>query len=186
MKSTWTIDYHKGGFGDCSILLGGFVKRHHYSKSLCRGTKYIFAILEGKRIIGVAAFGTPVGRHCQSKYSKTGQPVLELKRLCLIDDTPKNSESWFIGQCLRQLKSTREFDGILSYADPKMNHEGIIYKASNFSYLGRQRTGSTKTIIDGKRISAASAKAKKLNALNQRPKLVYDKPKHIFYYGFKR
>ena len=184
MISTWKIDFHEGGFTGMAEVLGGFVKRNHYSKSLCRGTKFIFAIYDEKKIIGVAAFGTPVGRNCQKKYSQTGKPVLELKRLCLIDNTPKNSESWFIAKCLRELKRMNKFDGILSYADPKRKHKGTIYKASNFVYLGKQRMGSTKTVIEGRRISAASARAKKLNVIGRRPKLVYDKPKHIFYYPF--
>lgn len=186
MKPNWKIDYHEGGFTDCSILLGGFVKANHYSKSLPRGSKFIFAIIEGKKIIGVASFGRPAGRSANSKYSKSGDPVLELTRLCLIDKTPKNSESWFIAKCLRHLKSLNKFDGILSYADPAKKHKGIIYKASNFQYLGTQKQGSTKTVVNGKRLSAAATQVKHMYNAGKSVKLVYDKPKHIFYYGFKR
>lgn len=189
MKPNWIIDFHKGGTGNLpisSIGLASFVIKHHYSKSLPRGTKYVFSIRKGKKIIGVSLFGTPVGRNCQAKYSSTGKLILELKRLCLIDKTPKNSESWFIARCLRLLKKENLFDGILSYADPEQGHQGVIYKASNFNYYGTQSHGSPKYMIGSKRVSPASTGIKKLISSGKKLKMVYDKPKHIFYYPFER
>lgn len=186
MKPDWIVDFHKGGVTGLSPLITGFVKRNHYSKSICRGTKYVFCLHDSKKIIGVAVFGTPVGRNCQAKYSTTGKPLLELKRLCLIDDTPKNSESWFIAKCMKILKSEKQFDGILSYADPAKKHTGIIYKASNFDYLGQQDHGSPKYMIGSKRVSPAGNGIKKLISTGKKLKMVYDKPKHIFYYPFER
>jgi len=71
------------------------------------------------------------------KFADTEKKVLELRRLVLIDDAGKNSESRVIGHCLRTIKKIdKEVEIIVSYADPYYNHNGTIYKASNFEYIG--------------------------------------------------
>jgi len=46
-------------------------------------------------------------------------------------------------------------------ADPNFGHSGIIYKASNFLYLGREQGGGSRDIfIDGVKIHSRSAFAK--------------------------
>lgn len=71
------------------------------------------------------------------KFSDNEKSVLELRRLFLIDSAGKNSESRVIGFCLRYIKKIdKDIKVIVSYADPYHNHTGIIYKASNFEYVG--------------------------------------------------
>ena len=73
----------------------------------------------------------------------------ELRRLCCIDDTPTNTESFFIGKTLRWLKQNTEAEVIISYSDLHQGHEGTIYKASNFINLG-QSPASKVLMVDGK------------------------------------
>ena len=74
-----------------------------------------------------------------------------MNRLCCIDDTPKNTESYFIGKTLRWLKKNTNYRVILSFADPHEGHEGTIYKATNF--LHRGMTDSAKALfVDGERL----------------------------------
>jgi hypothetical protein len=42
---------------------------------------------------------------------------------------------------LRWLKKNTEIKKVISYADSNYNHTGIIYKASNFKYLGMTSGG---------------------------------------------
>ena len=67
----------------------------------------------------------------------------------IIDDTPKNAESFFIGRALKWLRKNSEWKFIVSYADPEQGHQGTIYKASNFKYEGVTSAGSS-LLIDGK------------------------------------
>lgn len=67
--------------------------------------------------------------------------ILELRRLCCIDDTPRNIESYFIGKTLRWLIQNTEVKTIISYADNTYGHTGIIYKASNFKHVGKTPCG---------------------------------------------
>lgn len=120
-----------------------FVEKWHYSKSI-NGvkSKYCFRLLDsnefGAELIGAAVFGEPATRGIDTHYVKgKARSVLELRRLCCIDDTPKNTESYFIGQCLRWLKKNTDYTMIISYSDLTYGHEGTIYKASNFVYSGQ-------------------------------------------------
>ena len=86
----------------------------------------------------------------REKYSP-GSPekCLELVRLCCIDDTPKNAESFFISKTLKWLKIHTDKKVVISYADPTYGHIGIVYKASNFEYIG-ETEARKEYIIDGR------------------------------------
>ena len=75
------------------------------------------------------------------KYSENEEDLIELRRLCCIDDTPKNTESYFIGSTLRWLKKNTKIKRVISYADTTYSHEGTIYKASNFKHVGMTSKG---------------------------------------------
>ena len=74
--------------------------------------------------------------------------LIELRRLCCIDDTPKNTESYFIGRTLRWMKNNTDIKKVISYADKTYNHEGGIY--SNFKHLGM--TQPSKVIVWDKKL----------------------------------
>jgi len=100
-------------------------------------------------MIGAAFFGRMAMAGQWKKYGAVESDVIELRRLCCIDDTPKNTESFFIGAMLRWLKKHTSHKVVVSYADAEYGHTGTIYKASNFKYLGRA-TGAKIIVYDGK------------------------------------
>ena len=80
---------------------------------------------------------------------------LELRRLVCIDDTPKNTESYFIGQSFKLLKRDTDMEVIVSFADQHHGHTGVIYKATNFDYLGETGKGRI-LVVDGKEMHSRS------------------------------
>ena len=119
-------------------------KKFHYKEDHIGGNiERCFALSFVGQIIGGMAFGYP--RH-NKKYSQDGKyKVWDLRRLGCIDDTPKNTESYFIGKVLKWIRDYTDVDFIISYSDPTVGHVGTIYKASNFTLLGR--TGKAKYIV---------------------------------------
>lgn len=112
---------------------------NHYSGSWT-ACKHAIGMYKEKSIVGVAVYGTPIGRHASISISpliKEGQ-VLELTRLWVNDTEGKNTESWFLGQTFRWLKQNdKDTKVLLSYSDPNAGHVGIIYQATNWIYQGR-------------------------------------------------
>jgi hypothetical protein len=71
------------------------IQNHYTHKwSSCR---YSFGLYDGDKIIGVAVYGFPVGRLVVKSItdSLNNEDVLELTRLWVVDETIKNTESFF-------------------------------------------------------------------------------------------
>ena len=128
-----------------------FIEAHHYSHSIngCI-SDYCFALYDGMEMIGAAFFGRMAMANQWKRFSDTAEDVTELRRLVCIDDTPKNTESYFIGAMLRWLKRHTALRIVVSYSDLEYGHTGTIYKASNFRCLGAS-PGARVIMYQGKR-----------------------------------
>lgn len=127
-----------------------FIEKWHYSRSI-NGvlSTYCFGLYRDSKMQGAMLFGKVGMANAWKKYADKQEEILELRRLCCVDDTPKNAESYFIGKCLKWIRRHSEVKLIVSYADTNHGHEGIIYRATNFSYMGTTSPG--RVIIHGDR-----------------------------------
>jgi hypothetical protein len=94
-----------------------------------------------EKLIGVACYGDPVGRHSGASISETldRTEVLELTRLFVFDGYGSNIESWFVGQTFNWLRENApHIKALVSYSDPKVGHLGTIYQATNWIYQGNK------------------------------------------------
>ena len=119
-----------------------FVEKWHYSGNV-NGLRIsqIFGLFHEKNLIGAMIYGALGMANNWKKFVEAESRVVELKRLCCIDKTPKNTESYFIGKTLRWMKQNSDYDLVVSYADTYYGHEGTIYKASNFKHMGLTTKG---------------------------------------------
>lgn len=90
---------------------------------------------ETNYLVGVCTFGTPASSTllkgvCGEEYQKH---VIELNRLVLAENLPKNTASYFLSRCFKGLPKPKI---IVSYADTGQNHTGYVYQATNFIYTG--------------------------------------------------
>lgn len=97
---------------------------------------FTFGLFDGMNLIGVAIYGKPASPAlcvgiCGPEES---EHVIELTRLWIEDETPKNTESYFISQTLQLLPES--YDIVVSYAEIGAGHSGIIYQATNWIYTG--------------------------------------------------
>lgn len=115
-----------------------FIETNHYSGSIngCKSS-YCYALYSADgEMKGAMFFGRFAMMNQYKRYVEDEEDVIELRRLCCVDDTPKNTESFFIGKALRLLNRTWGGEVVVSYADKEYGHTGIIYKASNFEMVG--------------------------------------------------
>ena len=115
-----------------------FIKNYHYSHGVHNGPM-CYGLFNGSDLIGVCAFATPSSENvCASVFGvEHKRSVTELHRLVLLDEVPKNSESWFIVRALKALKKDRPYyNAVLSFADATQGHLGVIYQATNAIYTG--------------------------------------------------
>ena len=99
-------------------------------------TMYAFGLFEGMELVGTIIYGKPASPSlCVGIAGKEeSKSVIELTRLWIQDGTPKNTESYLIGQTLRMLPA--EHDIVVSYAEIGAGHTGIVYQATNWIYTG--------------------------------------------------
>ena len=119
-----------------------FIEEWHYSHSI-NGlmSDYCFKLMDGDKLIGAMIYGRMAMANVWKKYGEKKEDSIELRRLCCIDDTPKNTESYFIGQTMKWLIKNTKIKTVVSYADPEYDHEGIIYQATNFDMIGKTSVG---------------------------------------------
>ena len=119
---------------DYSLAMS-IVKKYHYLHHVAP-CSMAFGLFErdSKRIVGCITYGVS----CSSTLLKgiCGEDemhnVYELTRLWIKDGTPKNSESFLIGNTLRQLDK----EIIVSFSEKERGHVGTVYQATNFLYCG--------------------------------------------------
>jgi len=100
--------------GPCSHAFGLFDKQNR---------------MVGVITYGVSASSTLLKGICGPEESKN---VYELTRLWIEDSTPKNAESFLIGNTIKLLD--REI--VVSFSEIEQGHVGTVYQASNFMYCG--------------------------------------------------
>ncbi len=177
-----------------------FVEKWHYYKTVngLHCTLYFGLFVDGN-LIGAMMYGKLAMPGVYKKYVEYEDELIELRRLCCIDATPKNTESYFVGKTIKWIKKNTKIKKIISYADPHYGHQGTIYKASNFKYLGitspgryiidkdgnrkHDKTIRNSDVIDGVRIFRKHAIQLKEQLEKGEAKYIVTPGKHIYMYN---
>jgi hypothetical protein len=122
-----------------------FVRRWHYAKVF---PPHCLVNLGGRNaageLVAVAMWGWGVRpRHTiQRLFPSLGTAdYLELNRLCLRDDQPRNSETHFISRCADWIRECRpEVKLLFSWADGLRGKPGYVYQAASWLYGGYIKT----------------------------------------------
>ena len=162
-----SIDYQ-----DCNEW---FLKKHYAHR--IPSVSYCFGLFESIELIGVCSIGKPASPSlcigvCGEEESKF---VYELNRLIIKDNLPKNTLSWFLSQCLKQLPPMI----LISYADTKQGHHGYIYQATNWIY-----TGATKERTDIGSEDGSHSRHYKIGETKR--KFRSSKHRYIYFIGSKK
>ncbi len=119
------------------MAVDGFIKAHYLHKRPAV-VLLALAMMRGSRSIGCVIYSAPP-KETEKRY---GGKTWELARLYLLDDVPKNAETWLISQSVKWIRRNNpEVCTLVSYADPSAGHSGTIYKAANWVMDGRTDEG---------------------------------------------
>ena len=115
-----------------SSLAREIAKNEHYLHRAPQ-VKKAFGLVQGGHVVGIITYGVPASRHLQvGACPDDPSLVIELNRMWVSDEMPRNTESSFITSTLKQLGRYI----VVSYADTSFGHTGTVYRASNFHYAG--------------------------------------------------
>ena len=118
-----------------------FVQEYHYSQVLPRLTKICLGCRDDTgKLAAVCTLGygvRPVHTIAKAFPELGVKDYYEIGKLCLRDDMPKNSESWFLSRIIKWLKREVPTVKLLyTWADGILGKPGYIYQAANFYYGG--------------------------------------------------
>jgi len=114
-----------------------FVEQWHYAHGGARtavGCYGLFYKNDPKTLHGISWWMPPPLGAAKS-VSSNHRNVLALSRFCLVDDRPENAGSFLISKSIKMLNTNR-WTNLLTYADTALNHNGGLYRASNWNYDG--------------------------------------------------
>lgn len=125
--------------------------KYHYARGM-HNRPICFGLFEGTKLIGVCAFCVPCSERVRATIfgNVFKEHVFELHRLALIDEAPKNTESYFIVRALRELKKeSPNLWAIIAFSDTTQKHFGTIYQATNALYYGISESRTFYKDMDG-------------------------------------
>jgi hypothetical protein len=155
--------------------VSSFIESNHYSGNIngCI-SDFCYALYDTiGEMKGALFYGRMAMANQWKRFSDNPENVIELRRLCCVDDTPKNTESYFIGRSLKLLESDWMKGIVVSYADKEYGHNGTIYKASNFTMVG-EVAGAKVIIYNGKQYHDKAIRTKYKGQLKPFAKRIKD------------
>ncbi len=123
---------------ECSVTEVDTFLRMHYLGARPAVVVLCLMLMCRETPAGAVVYALPP-TECFTRY---GGMTWELARLYLLDQIPKNAETWLIGKSVRYIRrNRREVKALVSYADPSAGHCGTIYKAANWTPDGMTGEG---------------------------------------------
>ena len=118
----------------CSIAaVSEFMQRHYLHKRPAVVVACFMLLVDGMAR-GCAVYALPP-KQTSVRY---GGLTWELARLFVDDELPCNTETFLIAATVKQIKRSRpDVKYLVSYADPSAGHQGVIYRASNWTEDGK-------------------------------------------------
>lgn len=118
-----------------------WIEARHYIHSVPAGAVIRMCFKDGQgRVIGCMMWGRPVSRKIDQ------DSILELQRMCFVDDTERFVESKSLALARRYIrKHFKRVKGIISYSSEGQGHDGTIYAGDNWYKLGGSSGGSWET-----------------------------------------
>ncbi len=133
------LELIKFNFSDVSISVidvktaNKLLEKYHYLNGCGRGG-LIYGVYLADKLIAVCAFSSLIRQNLP--YDK--KTTRELSRFCIHPKyQARNFGSWIISKCMKLLPSN--ISTVISYCDTTFNHDGALYKASNFVFDGSVR-----------------------------------------------
>lgn len=172
-----------------------FLERHHYIGYGRRATASYVVCLSGI-VIAVAKFTYPIRMEVTSSMKVEHGKCLELDRLCIHPSYhKKNFASWILARVAKFIKLDHpEVTTLVSFADPEAGHDGTVYKAANWTELGKTSRSFVYVDADGRKLHKKTvynaAKSRRMKEAEYAAAMglrrSYTLPKIKFVYDLKR
>jgi len=164
----------------CSYAAAKYaVEKWHYSRTMPAGKLVKVGVWEGGPFIGCVLFGRGANNHIGQPFGLPQTEVAELVRVAL--SRHRASVTRVVRVALRMLRAACPGLRLLvSYADPEQGHNGAIYQAGNWMYLGSSRPQRETLGQGGEIVHKRTVHSRYGTIKGQRPSAVLWKHKYAY------
>jgi hypothetical protein len=136
-KADWTVRVVDIG------VARRLVEREHYARGAPNTATFLHGLFRAaafwdEECVGVAWWIPPTRSAAEATFPANWLGVLSLSRLAITPDAPRNAASFLISRSRRLIDRMR-WPCLVTYADEMQGHTGAIYRADNWTYLGRTK-----------------------------------------------
>jgi len=132
------------------------INTFHYAGSASNTAVYLHGLFRRDswmRCMGVAWWLPPTKVAAIATFDGDWRRVISLSRLAIDPDVPTNGASFLIGESIKMIRAKNDWDCLVTYADGWRGHEGAIYQATNWNYMGLASVSPTWITKDGKLVA---------------------------------
>jgi len=138
------------------------VRENHYAKGVSNTGVYQHGLFfKGDPVcIGVAHWLPPTRVCAESVVKGTGRSwrqCLSLSRLVVLPSIPKNAASLLIGASIKIIQREGKWTSLVTFADEGHGHTGVIYRATNWEYMGMTKPEVSWVDRSGRMVAKKSA-----------------------------
>lgn len=106
---------------------------HHYTQSVPSGKSRYFVVEDA-----IVVFSIPANKNISRWLVREDNVVWELSRLWAPDGHEPNLLTRAVASTVKALRAVEpSVSALVSYADPNVGHEGGVYRAASWVYLGQ-------------------------------------------------
>ncbi len=123
------------------------IAAHHYAKGSANTAVGIHGLFRrgdifDEQCCGVTWWMPPTKAAALATFPENWQGVLALSRLVILPDVPKNACTFLLARS-RRLLDRQIWPCLVTYADEWQGHGGGIYRADNWTYIGKTKSQRT-------------------------------------------
>ncbi len=125
----------------------GLVQQFHYAGGASNTATFLHGLFQigNPECLGCAWWIPPTRTAANATYPKDWKAVIALSRLVVKPGVPKNACTYLMARSIRLIPASR-WPCLVTYADEWRGHKGTIYKAANWTPMGRTKPEVTYTL----------------------------------------
>lgn len=137
------------------------IKRYHYAQGGPNtGVQFDGLFAVGRDECLGAAWWLPPTKIAAQSVCAEWRRVLSLCRMAIAPEVPKNAATFLLSKAVRRLRRDGRWDVLLTYADERVGHEGHVYRAAGWEYLGRTKGDYAWLDSAGRQVSKKATKSR--------------------------
>ncbi len=126
------------------------VESEHYAAGASNTAVFIHGLFRAgdifdEQCVGVAWWLPPTRAAAEATYPENWKGVLALSRLVICPEVPANACTFLLSRS-RRLIPAETWPCLVTYADEWRGHTGAIYRADNWTYIGKTKPTRVYTI----------------------------------------